>query len=169
MTSVSPVTSVSNAEIQLTGTTRVEDLVNALPQAFSGQGSSIGNGSTGTATVDLRGLGVQRTLVLIDGRRLVPGNPAFSNSSPVADLNFIPASLVERVDVLTGGASATYGSDAVAGVVNFIMQKNFTGIKIDANAGFYDHTNTNTMMQGLEAARGFNAPTGTARATPKSI
>ena len=158
---VSPVTTVTNAEIKMTGTTRVEDLVNNLPQAFAGQGSAIGNGATGTATVNLRGLGVQRTLVLIDGRRLMPGDPAYSNNAPVPDLNFIPAGLVDRVEVLTGGASATYGSDAVAGVVNFIMKKNFTGIQVDVNAGFYDHANTNTMMQGLEKARGFNAPTGT--------
>ena len=160
LTSVSPVTTVNNAEIKLSGATRVEDLINALPQSFAGQGSAIGNGANGTATVNLRGLGVQRTLVLIDGRRLVPGDPAYSNNNPVPDLNFIPTALVDRVEVLTGGASATYGSDAVAGVVNFIMQKNFTGIRLDANAGFYDHDNTNTMMQGLESSRGFAAPNG---------
>jgi iron complex outermembrane receptor protein len=160
MTSVSPVTTVNNAEIKLSGATRVEDLINSLPQSFAGQGSAVGNGATGTATVNLRGLGTPRTLVLIDGRRLVPGDPAYSNNNPVPDLNFIPTALVERVDVLTGGASATYGSDAVAGVVNFIMQKNFTGIRIDANAGFYDHDNSNTMVQDLQKARGFPAPSG---------
>ncbi|MDB5458986.1 MAG: TonB-dependent receptor [Caulobacteraceae bacterium] len=160
LASVSPVTTVNNAEIKLSGASRVEDLINSLPQSFAGQGSAVGNGATGTATVNLRGLGTPRTLVLIDGRRLVPGDPAYSNNNPVPDLNFIPTALVDRVEVLTGGASATYGSDAVAGVVNFIMQKNFTGIKIDANAGFYDHDNNNTMMQGLEKARGFGAPSG---------
>ncbi len=161
MTAVSPVTTVSNAEIKLSGATRIEDLVNALPQAFAGQSNAVNAGATGTATVNLRGLGTSRTLVLIDGRRLAPGDPAYSNNSPVADLNVIPASLVERIDVLTGGASATYGSDAVAGVVNVVMQKNFTGIKIDANTGFYDHTNGNAAIQGLETARGFAAPSGT--------
>jgi iron complex outermembrane receptor protein len=160
ITGVSPVTTVSNAEIKLSGATRVEDLINSLPQAFAGQGSATGNGATGTATVNLRGLGVQRTLVLIDGRRLLPGDPAYSGNPPVPDLNFIPTALVDRVEVLTGGASATYGSDAVAGVVNFIMQKNFSGIKVDANAGFYLHDNTNTMMQGLEKASGYSSPTG---------
>jgi outer membrane receptor protein involved in Fe transport len=160
-TSISPVTSVSNADIKLSGYTRVEDLVNSLPQATaSGQGSAIGNGADGTATINLRDLGVQRTLVLIDGRRLMPGGPAYSSNPPAADINFIPAALIERVDVLTGGASATYGSDAVAGVVNFIMQKNFVGVKIDANAGFYDHTNSNSTIQGLETAHGYAAPNG---------
>lgn len=163
LTAVSPVTTVTNAEIKLTGATRIEDLVNSLPQAFAGQGSAIGNGATGTATVDLRDLGVQRTLVLIDGRRLLPGDPGLDSNPPVPDLNFIPTALVQRVEVLTGGASAVYGSDAVAGVVNFIMQKNFEGIRIDANAGMYMHDNTNTFMQGLEKARGFAAPSGTTK------
>ncbi|WP_394764119.1 TonB-dependent receptor domain-containing protein, partial [Phenylobacterium sp.] len=96
------------------------------------QGSSITNGANGTATVNLRGLGSSRTLVLIDGRRAQP--------TP-ADLNFIPAALVERVDILTGGASATYGADAVSGVVNFIMLKNFEGVRIDAQYSGYQHSN----------------------------
>ncbi|WP_293468337.1 TonB-dependent receptor plug domain-containing protein, partial [Phenylobacterium sp.] len=73
--SVSPVTAVSAAEIKATGVTRVEDMINSLPQAFAAQGSALSNGSTGTATVSLRGLGATRTLVLIDGRRLMPGTP----------------------------------------------------------------------------------------------
>jgi outer membrane receptor protein involved in Fe transport len=162
LTAVSPVTTVTNAEIKLSGASRIEDLVNSLPQAFAGQGSAIGNGSTGTATVDLRNLGVTRTLVLIDGKRMLPGDPAFSANPPVPDLNFIPTALVQRVDVLTGGASAVYGSDAVAGVVNFIMQKNFEGVRIDANAGMYMHDNTNSYMQGLLKAKNFTTPSGTA-------
>ncbi|WP_394760882.1 TonB-dependent receptor domain-containing protein, partial [Phenylobacterium sp.] len=102
------------------------------------QGSSITNGANGTATVNLRGLGSSRTLVLIDGRRAQP--------TP-ADLNFIPAALVERVDLLTGGASATYGADAVSGVVNFIMLKNFEGVRIDAQYSGYQHTNDSSVGQ----------------------
>src|SRR5438270_6082993 len=98
LTSIAPVTTVGNADIKAQGVTRVEDITNSLPQVFAGQGSSISNGATGTATVDLRGLGPQRTLVLIDGRRLMPGDP---NAAVVAsDLNFIPSAMVERVDVL---------------------------------------------------------------------
>jgi iron complex outermembrane receptor protein len=144
LTSAAPVTSVSAADIKAQGVTRVEDLVNSLPQAFAAQGSNYSNAATGTATVNLRGLGAARTLVLIDGRRLMAGNP---NADPAvavaADLNFIPTSLVERVDVLTGGASAVYGADAVAGVVNFIMTKNFEGVRLDAQYSFYQHNQQN--------------------------
>src|SRR5207249_10298146 len=100
-------------------------------------GSNVSNGATGAATIDLRGLGDKRTLVLVNGRRLMPGDPR----SPVADINFIPAALIKRVDVLTGGASSVYGADAVAGVVNFIMDTNFTGIRFDGQYSFYQHDN----------------------------
>jgi outer membrane receptor protein involved in Fe transport len=145
LTSIAPVTTVGNADIKAQGVTRIEDITNSLPQVFAGQGSSITNGANGTATVDLRGLGSSRTLVLIDGRRAQP--------TP-ADLNFIPSALVERVDVLTGGASATYGADAVSGVVNFIMLKNFEGVRVDAQYSGYQHDNNNGVGQGaLNAAR----------------
>ena len=85
--SVSPVTAVSSAEIKATGVTRVEDMVNSLPQAFAAQGSAVSNGSTGTATVSLRGLGATRTQVLIDGRRLMPGTPNTTGASMAADRN----------------------------------------------------------------------------------
>lgn len=100
--SASPVTVVTAQEFADTGTTRVEDLVNSLPQVFAGQGSNISNGSSGTATLNLRGLGSERTLVLVNGRRLVPGDP----STSAADINVIPAAMLNRVDVLTGGASS---------------------------------------------------------------
>jgi outer membrane receptor protein involved in Fe transport len=138
LTSIAPITTVGNADIKAQGVTRIEDITNSLPQVFAGQGSSITNGSNGTATVNLRGLGSARTLVLIDGRRSQP--------TP-ADLNFIPAALVERVDVLTGGASATYGADAVSGVVNFVMLKNFEGVRLDAQYSGYQHDNNNSTGQ----------------------
>jgi outer membrane receptor protein involved in Fe transport len=146
LTSIAPVTTVGNADIKAQGITRMEDITNSLPQVFAGQGSSITNGSTGAATVDLRGLGPNRTLVLIDNRRLNPGDPT-ARTTVSADLNFVPAALVERVDVLTGGASATYGADAVAGVVNFIMLKNFEGVRIDAQYSGYQHNNDNSTGQ----------------------
>lgn len=162
--SASPVTVVGAQEVADTGTVRVEDLVNSLPQVLGGQNAFIANGASGTATVDLRGLGTARTLVLINGRRLQPGDPAL----PAADLNQIPASLIERVEVLTGGASATYGADAVAGVVNFVMDTDFEGVRLDATYGFYQHDNdTNQVVRGdgqtvndRQAARGFVAPKG---------
>jgi iron complex outermembrane receptor protein len=149
LTSIAPVTTVGNADIKAQGVTRIEDITNSLPQVFAGQGSSISNGSTGTATVDLRGLGPSRTLVLIDNRRLMPGDAAV----PTADLNFVPAALVERVDVLTGGASATYGADAVAGVVNFIMLKNFEGVRLDAQYSGYQHTNHASDIEAVVRAK----------------
>jgi iron complex outermembrane recepter protein len=147
----SPVSLVSKAEMTLEGTTDVGTLLNNLPSVFAGQTAQAGNGSSGTVTVDLRGLGASRTLVLIDGKRLLPGDAEV----PVPDLNQIPAALVDHVEVLTGGASAVYGSDALAGVVNFIMRKDFEGVEVDAKAGFYQHNNTNNYMRGLIADAGY--------------
>jgi iron complex outermembrane receptor protein len=149
LTSIAPVTTIGNADIKAQGITRIEDITNSLPQVFAGQGSSITNGANGTATVNLRGLGSSRTLVLIDGRRAQP--------TP-ADLNFIPAPLVERVDVLTGGASATYGADAVSGVVNFIMLKNFEGVRLDAQYSGYQHDNNNSVGQNALRAAAVGSP-----------
>jgi outer membrane receptor protein involved in Fe transport len=155
--STSPVTVISAQEIKLLGVTRTEDLINTLPQAFAGQGGNLSNGATGTATVDLRGLGSSRTLVLINGRRLMPGDPR----SPVADINTIPSALVQRVDVLTGGASAVYGADAVSGVVNFIMDTKFEGISFDGQYSLYQHGNKSAGLVGPALnARRFGYPTG---------
>ncbi|MGZ6014816.1 MAG: TonB-dependent receptor plug domain-containing protein, partial [Phenylobacterium sp.] len=156
LTSSSPITVVGNQEAKLSGVTRTEDLLNQLPQVFAGQGSEVSNGSSGVATVDLRGLGSSRTLVLIDGRRVMPGDP----NLPVTDLNFIPAQMVDHVEVLTGGASAVYGSDAVAGVVNFIMTKDFEGVRLDAQVSSYQHNNSNDFFQNLNKAKGYSAPNG---------
>ncbi|SFS82007.1 TonB-dependent receptor plug domain-containing protein [Brevundimonas viscosa] len=137
LVTTSPVTQVTGEDIDVAGVTRVEDLVAQLPQAFAAQNSTVSNGASGTATVSLRNLGSSRTLVLIDGRRMGYGSP----NDDAADLNQIPEQLVERVEVLTGGASAVYGSDAIAGVVNFIMKKDFEGIQLDAQYAFYQHNN----------------------------
>ena len=161
--SSSPVTAVSQQEMKLEGTTSVETLLNNLPSVFADQTSTMSNGATGTATVDLRGLGAQRTLVLVDGTRLMPGDPIV----PVPDLNDIPAALVDHVEVLTGGASAVYGSDAEAGVVNFIMRKDFEGIEFDGQYGIDEAANNNSAERAMIAPNvaagglGFNfAPEG---------
>ena len=138
----SPVTEIGAEEFDIRGTLRVEDMLNTLPQAFGAQGSNLANGATGTASVDLRGLGSSRTLVLLNGRRLPYGS--LNTSAP--DINFIPTQLVERVDVLTGGASATYGSDAISGVVNFVLNDDFEGLRVDANYSFYQHNNDNDIQ-----------------------
>ena len=139
LTSAAPVTVVTNQDVKLSGSTRIEDVLNSLPSVQANQSSGVSNGATGTAYVDLRDLGPKRTLVLINGRRLVPGDP--NSSAQAADLNFIPGSLIKRIDVLTGGASSVYGADAVAGVVNFIMDTGFTGIRFDGQYSFYQHNN----------------------------
>ncbi len=156
LTSISPVTSVGADDVKIEGVTRVEDLVNNLPQAFADFGGNLSNGATGAATVNLRGLGSQRTLVLINGRRLMPGDPT-QNGNSAPDLNQVPAALIERVEVLTGGASAVYGADAVGGVVNFIMNDDFEGVRVDAQYGFYQHENSNSIGDIVEA-RGFATP-----------
>ena len=163
LTSVSPVTTINSQDVKLQGTTNTEDLINHLPQAFADFGQYESNGATGTATIDLRGIGNKRTLVLIDGKRQQPGDPGV----PVADINFIPPSLIDRVEVLTGGASAVYGSDAVAGVVNFIMKHNYQGLQIDSEFSIGEHSNNNAQIlraaAKLAASFGFpllNLPSG---------
>jgi outer membrane receptor protein involved in Fe transport len=144
----SPVTTVTSQEVKLQGTTRTEDLINSLPQVFADQGSNVTNGATGTAEIDLRGLGSKRSMVLINGRRLMPGDP----TDPNPDINFIPNQLIKRVDVLTGGASSVYGADAVAGVVNFVLDDTFTGFRIDGQASVFNHQNggiNNTVKHAL--------------------
>jgi outer membrane receptor protein involved in Fe transport len=153
---MSPVTTLDVETITYRGLTRVEDLLISLPQVFAAQNSTIANGASGTATVDLRYLGTDRTLVLIDGRRMSSGD-AFETAP---DLNFIPSALVKRVDVLTGGASSVYGADAVAGVVNFVMDRDFEGIRGGIQFGAYQHNNSNELAASMNEARGFDYPTG---------
>src|SRR5580692_473072 len=153
--SISPVQVVTNTELKLQGTTNVENLLNTLPQVYTNQSGGASNGASGTATVNLRDLGPQRTLVLVDGTRLPPADVAV----PAADLDTIPSALVERIEVETGGASATYGSDAVAGVVNFIMKHDLEGVRVDAQFGFAQHDQQNPgNIQGLERAAGDPVP-----------
>ena len=153
---MSPVTVLEPEEITHRGITRLEDLLTTLPQVFVAQNSTITNGASGTATVDLRYLGQVRTLVLVNGRRLPVGDAW----ATVADLNFIPAALVKRVDVLTGGASSVYGADAIAGVVNFVLDTEFEGFRGGVEYGVYQHDNRNELAQAINAAIGFDYPTG---------
>lgn len=166
--SISPVTFVSALDIQQTGVTRVEDLLNELPQVFAAQGSNISNASTGTATVNLRGLNDKRTLVLVNGFRLGPGDPA---SSAASDINMIPVEMIDSVEVLTGGASSVYGADAVAGVVNFKLNDHFEGVKLVADAGVYQHSNNDPDgVQQAIAASGFQqAPSSVNPGAQKSL
>jgi iron complex outermembrane receptor protein len=152
LASPSPITEVTAADIKLSGFTSVEEVVNRLPQAYADQGSNVSNGSTGTAAINLRHLGATRTLVLIDGRRLPPGSPLYW----ATDVSNIPAPLVQRVEVLTGGATAVYGSDAVAGVVNFIMNDHFEGLQLQYNGNGYNHQQHNAFASVVAAAAAVN-------------
>jgi outer membrane receptor protein involved in Fe transport len=133
--SSSPVSQVNAAELTYRGITRVEDLINDLPQITPEFTANESNGATGTATLDLRGLESSRTLVLINGHRMGYGDPF----ELAPDVNQIPGALVEQVELLTGGASSTYGSDAMSGVVNFIMKEDFEGFQFDVQLSGYQH------------------------------
>jgi iron complex outermembrane recepter protein len=122
----SPMAVIGSESIALLGTQNIENVLNTMPQVVATTTSASNNPGGGVATVNLRGLGSQRTLVLVDGRRYVS-----YDVNQVVDLNTIPASLIERIDVVTGGRSAVYGSDAIAGVVNFVMKDHFQGVEFN--------------------------------------
>ncbi len=129
-----PVTSVGGDEITQTGNVSLGDLLNDLPalrNTFSQGNSTAFIGTAGLNFLDLRGLGTQRTLVLQNGRRHVSATPGIAR----VDVNTIPTDLVQRIDIVTGGTSSIYGSDAVAGVVNFVLMNNFEGIRVRGQAG----------------------------------
>ena len=152
---ISPVTTVSSQAMTKVGTVRLEDALQNMPQfSSSAQNSGESIDANGTASVNLYGLGATRTLVLINGRRMGPG----AGQSSVPDINQIPAALVSQVQVLTGGASTTYGADAVAGVVNFIINTHFTGLKVDANYSFNQHNNNDSSTLGLLRSFGSTLP-----------
>jgi outer membrane receptor protein involved in Fe transport len=156
LTAVSPVTIVRGDEFKLVGAMNAEDLLNQLPQVNPSQGEFLTAGVPGIATVDLRGLGASRTLVLINGHRHMPGDPRIL----VPDINSIPTALIQRVEVLTGGAAAVYGSDAVAGVVNFILDTRINGLRFDGEIGAYQHDNRDKFAQQLLDRRQLPYPTG---------
>lgn len=165
--SASPVQVVSDKEIIATGKNDISDVLNQLPQIFNNDlGQDFSNRTSGLtsagglATADLRGIGPHRTLVLIDGRRLGVGSPNTQIASFAPDLDQIPLPLVERVEVLTGGASSVYGSDAIAGVVNFILKKNFQGLQFDGHWSEDWHQQKNAYIQPLLSARGITPLSG---------
>lgn len=125
LVSSSPVAQVGEKELQQSGVVNTENLLNTLPQAVPGLTSTVNNGGNGTATVNLRGLGSNRTLVLVDGKRQTP-----TTQAGAVDLNLIPPALIKSIQVLSGGGSAVYGSDAISGVVNFIMKTDFEGVEL---------------------------------------
>ncbi len=130
----SPITSIGDEEIRSSQPIAVEEFIKNLPAAVPAIGPGTNNGAGGGATIDLRGFGPSRTLVLLDGRRVVP----FDLFARV-DSNVIPLALLKRVDLVTGGASAVYGADAITGVVNFVLRHDFKGVDVSTTYGTSTH------------------------------
>lgn len=145
----SPLATVSDAEIKYQGAVNVESVLNRLPQFTADANDNVSNGSDGTSQINLRNLGSNRVLTLINGQRMLP--------TQAVDVNFVPSSLIERIDVVTGGASAVYGSDALSGVVNFILRDHLDGFRLDAQAGLFQHSNDDSYLRGLTAAKGYES------------
>ncbi|MCY3852139.1 MAG: TonB-dependent receptor [Gammaproteobacteria bacterium] len=155
--SPNPVTEVGAEEVLLQGTARVEDMLRSYPQVYVSQGAGDSNGATGTAMVELRALGPRRTLVLLNGRRMPSGTPT---AAAIPDINQIPGPLIERVDIYTGGGAAVYGSDAVAGVVNFLLMDDFEGLRADFQYSEYQHHNDGDHWRELVTASGYPVAEG---------
>lgn len=152
-----PVVSLGAETIQNSGTTNLTDFLSGYPAlqgsstSANNSGSAAGIGYTGLNLLDLRNLGPERTLTLVDGRRHVAGVPG----SAAVDINTIPNDLVERIEVLTGGASAIYGADGVTGVVNFILKKNFDGLSARAQAGISEYGDGGQRLIAITAGKNF--------------
>ena len=158
METSSPVTVLSAADIALTGEKTVADVLNnSSINAFgSWRGTSgYGSGASATSSINMRGLGSQATLVLLDGRRM-PGTSSSSGST--ADTSQIPIAIVERIEILRDGASAVYGSDAVAGVINIITKKEFEGVQLDYSTEIPDVDGGNATR--FSIATGYNTDKG---------
>jgi iron complex outermembrane receptor protein len=138
----SPVVTIDSDTFKMSGEVQVEAVLNTLPQLVPSITTTSNNPSNGgQANVDLRGFGTSRTLVLLDGTRLVG-----SNVTGVIDLNTIPSALIENVEILTGGASSTYGSDAVAGVVNVRLKQNFSGVQLNVQSNRTAESDGKTLL-----------------------
>ena len=156
--SASPIVSITSEAFERSSRLSVEDVVSKLPQFTPDFGSTSNNPANGgQSNVQLRGLGATSTLVLLDGRRIIP-----ANGSGVVDVNIIPPALVESVEVVTGGASAVYGSDAIAGVVNFKLKKKFEGVQVDVSSGVTGQGDGEDYSAGLTGGLSFGDGRGQA-------
>jgi iron complex outermembrane receptor protein len=195
----SPVTIVDAVEIGFRQPINAEEFLREVPGVVPNIGAGVNNGANGSAQLDLRGLGSNRNLVLLDGRRVVP-----ATNAGVVDLNLIPVALIERTDVFTGGASSVYGADAIAGVVNFVTRRDFAGVDLTSSLGLAEagdgqtfrtdltiganfgdgrgnvvlsigYSDTNPVLQGdrswgeVSLSSGNGLPQGSATATPATI
>ncbi len=155
--SASPVAVVGSEQIQAQGIINTQDLLTKLPQVgipgLSRTNSNFFTTGNGVATINLRNLGDSRTLVLVNGRRFVPGVAGTS----IVDVNNIPADFVDRIEVLTGGASSVYGSDAIAGVVNYVLKTDMEGLVVRAQSGLTDEGDTGNYNASITGGTRFGA------------
>lgn len=155
-TAVSPIVSVSQAALEETGTANIQDALNQVPGfTVGGSAATGGQGGGGRATIDLHGLGTNRNLVLLDGKRL-PTSDIYGD----VDVDILPEAIISGVDVITGGASAVYGSDAMSGVVNFKTIKNFEGATADVQDSFSQHGGADTLNGSFALGSGFSHDRG---------
>lgn len=149
--SASPIVTVDETRFEQSSAITVEGVLDTLPQFVPSYGSTSNNpGNRGQSNLSLRGLPTTATLVLMDGRRMIP-----ANGTGVVDVNIVPPSLVQSVEVITGGASAVYGSDALAGVVNFKLRHDFDGAQVDALGAVTGHGDADESSFGLTAGTNF--------------
>ena len=152
LTATSPLTTIDRADLEQQDASEIQDVLLRSPEVYAGTNSMTGfTSNAGASTLSLRNLGSNRTLVLIDGQRLAPTDPAGYGA---ADISLIPSVLIQRVDIITGGASAVYGGDALAGAVNFVIDR-LDGFRADITGGDYQHSNGDTFMRNLESSEGF--------------
>jgi iron complex outermembrane recepter protein len=155
--SASPVSVITSEEVELRQTNVAEDFLRQLPSAIPNVGSAVNNGNGGASFVDLRGIGPRRNLVLLDGQRIVP-----ADLTGQVDLNNVPLALIERTDILTGGATTTYGADAVSGVVNFITKRDFSGIEATLSEQITEKGDGNTFRADVTIGANFDDGRGNA-------
>ncbi|MDJ0979846.1 MAG: TonB-dependent receptor [Erythrobacter sp.] len=153
----SPVTAIGEEELTLRQTNTAEQFLRELPSAVPSIGSAVNNGNGGASFVNLRGVGSVRNLILLDGRRFVP-----ADETGRVDLNNIPLAVIEQTEVLTGGATTTYGADAVGGVINFITKKDFAGVQIDASTGLTEEGDGETYRIEMTIGANFDDGRGNA-------
>jgi len=157
-----PLLTLGEEQIELTGEVNVFDILSEIPAngyaSYSRGTTNFSVGTGGVQAINLRGLGAARTLVLVNGRRWVPGIPG----TPIVDLNSIPTDLIERIEVITGGASAVYGSDAIAGVINIILREDYSGLGIEFTEGAYDEGDGETTGFSLTLGSDFDEGKGNA-------
>ena len=152
ITATSPLTTIDRKDLEQQDASDIQNVLLRSPEVYAGTNSVTGfTSNAGASTLSLRNLGSNRTLVLIDGQRLAPTDPAGYGA---ADINLIPSILIQRVDIISGGASAVYGGDALAGAVNFVIDR-LDGFRADITGGDYQHSNGDTFLRNLQSSEGF--------------